>query len=85
MKEIEKWMNKKIRYTVTGYTGICTAVAYYSTGECRLLVEANDSTGRPCEWWVDARKAEIIEAGTAETHDCSEIASAVNRELGKLV
>ena len=85
MNEIEKYMGKKIRYTITGFTGICTAVTYYRTGEYRLMIEANDSTGRPCEWWIDTKNAEVIEQDQAETPDVSGIVSAVNKELGKLI
>lgn len=55
---MEKWLNRRIKYTVTGCIGICTAVAHYRTGETRLLIEFNDSTGRPCEWWIDEKNAE---------------------------
>lgn len=50
---MEKWLGKKVKYTVTGCVGVCTAVAVYHTGVNRLLIEFNDSTGRPCEWWID--------------------------------
>lgn len=52
-----KWINKTVRYSVTDCVGLCTAVAYYRTGEVRLLIEFNDTTGRPCEWWIDERNA----------------------------
>ena len=57
---MENWLNKNVRYTVTGVSGICTAVATYRTGETRLLIEFNDTTGRPCEWWIDERNAEAV-------------------------
>ena len=57
---MRNWLNKKVRYIITGGEGICTAVAYYRTGETRLLIEFNDATGRPCEWWIDEKNAKEI-------------------------
>lgn len=57
---MEKWLNKKVRYTTTGFVGKCTAVALYSTGKISLLLEANDTTGRPIEYWITSEYAKII-------------------------
>ena len=58
---MEKWINKEVRYKTTGFSGVCTAVCFYSTGKVALLLEANDTTGRPIEHWVNTEFAEIIE------------------------
>lgn len=57
---MEKWLNKKAKYTITGISGICTAVASYITGERKLMIEFNDNSGRPCEHWIDERHAEEV-------------------------
>ena len=56
-----KWLNKKVKYTVNGYVGIVTAYAVYNDETERLLVEGIDETGRPIEWWINTKFAEIVE------------------------
>lgn len=58
---MEKWLNKKVKYTVNGYVGTVTAYAVYNDGNEMLLVEGIDITGRPIEWWIDTLYAEIVE------------------------
>lgn len=58
---MEKWLNKKVKDTVTGYVGTITAYAVYANGEERILAESVDTTGRPIEWWIDTKRAEIVE------------------------
>ncbi|MGN0180388.1 MAG: hypothetical protein ACI4DY_13275 [Monoglobaceae bacterium] len=58
---MEKWLNKYVQDTITGYTGIVTAYAVYANDVARLLVEALDTTGRPIECWVEVERAEIIQ------------------------
>ena len=53
---METWLNVEVKDELTGYSGKVTAVAVYATGETRLLVEKIDSTGRPVEWWFDAKR-----------------------------
>ena len=55
------WLNKKVKYTVTGFVGVVTGFAIYANGRECLLLEANDNTGRPIEWWIDTKFAEVIE------------------------
>lgn len=58
---MRRWLNKKVKYTINGYVGVVTAYAEYANGQERLLVEGIDTTGRPIEWWIDTRYAEIVE------------------------
>lgn len=59
----ERYMKQRIRYITTGFEGVCTAVAFYADGRVLLLLEANDSTGRPIEHWIDRQYAEFAEKG----------------------
>ena len=44
---------EKVKDTVTGYSGTIIARIEYSHGHpLQYLVTANDSTGRPVEWWL---------------------------------
>lgn len=56
-----EWFNKRVKDTVTGYVGTVTAYAVYANGEERILVESIDTTGRPIEWWLDVKRAEVVE------------------------
>lgn len=58
---MEKYLNKMVRYTVTGFCGVVTAYAVYARGETMLLVESNDTTGRPIEFWISSKQVEIIQ------------------------
>ena len=42
-----------VKDEVTGFTGVITARAEYSTDKILYLLEAVDSTGRPIEWWFE--------------------------------
>lgn len=55
------WFNKQVEDIITGYVGIVTAYAVYADGRELLLAESVDNTGRPIEWWVDVRRAEIVD------------------------
>ena len=47
---------------VTGYTGKVTAKCdYYGKRPYQYLVESIDSTGRPCEYWVDSTRLRLFE------------------------
>lgn len=58
-------LGKKGIYTVTGFTGVITAVTVQNSvarpEQVLVLLETNDSTGRPVEWTVDYTKLEIVE------------------------
>ena len=54
------WFNKQVEDTVTGYVGTVTAYAEYADGRELLLVESIDTTGRPIEWWLDVKRAEVV-------------------------
>ncbi len=56
-----EWRGRRVRYTVIGIVGICTAVCFHRTGSPRLQIEFKDYTGRPCEWWIDAENAELVD------------------------
>jgi UDP-glucose 6-dehydrogenase len=58
---MEKWLNKKVKHTTTGYVGVVTAFAVYNNGNEMVLVESIDTTGRPIEWWIHTQFAEVIE------------------------
>ncbi len=58
---MEHWIGNKVKDEVTGFVGKVTAVAVYATGETRLLVENIDTTGRPIEWWFDAKRTIAVE------------------------
>lgn len=49
----------QVKDTVTGFVGIITARAEYSTGKILYLTEAIDSTGRPIEWWFEESRLEL--------------------------
>ena len=46
-------LDTQVKDTVTGFVGIITARAEYSTGKLLYLTESIDSTGRPIEWWCE--------------------------------
>jgi heat shock protein HspQ len=50
----------RVRDTITGYSGVVTGRAQYVSGVNRYQVEAVDSTGRPCEWWLDGERCEVV-------------------------
>lgn len=56
-----EWLNKEVRYTVTGFRGIVTAYAVYNTKRECVLIEATDGAGRPVELWADITLVEIID------------------------
>lgn len=50
----------KVKDTLTSYKGKVTAIAtYFDHCPDRVLVEGLDSTGRPCEWWVDIDRVKV--------------------------
>lgn len=55
------WFNKQVEDIITGYVGTVTAYAVYADGREMLLLESIDTTGRPIEWWVDVKRAEVVE------------------------
>ena len=58
---MREWLNKQVKYTITGFVGVVTAYAVYQNGRKMLLLEGIDTTGRPIEWWIDLQNAEIVE------------------------
>lgn len=52
-------LDTRVKDTVTGFVGIITARAEYSTGKLLYLTESIDSTGRPIEWWFEEDRLEI--------------------------
>ena len=64
---------------VTGYSGRVTALALYITGEITYLIENVDSTGRPCDYWVNESRIVVLDDG-AETADKKEITEEISEE-----
>ena len=49
----------KVRDMLTGYEGRITAMcSYYGTKPDQYLVESIDSTGRPCDYWIEEERLE---------------------------
>lgn len=44
---------------ITGFHGKITGYWIGITGPDRLMLESSDSTGRPCEFWVDIDRVEL--------------------------
>ena len=55
---LREYLGEVVTYSVTGCEGTCIGVAEYRNGVKKLLITFNDTTGRPCEWWID--KADAI-------------------------
>ncbi len=55
------WLNKKVRYTLTGFEGVVTAYAVYANGNQSVLIETVDRSGRPVEYWADTKSIEMVE------------------------
>ncbi|MGN1399389.1 MAG: hypothetical protein ACI4WG_05280 [Erysipelotrichaceae bacterium] len=51
----------KVIDSVTGYVGKVTAKCdYYCKKPRQYLVESIDSTGRPCEFWVESTRLRLF-------------------------
>jgi len=51
---------KEYTDTITGFTGIAIAGISYLTGCDQLQLTSTDTTGRPCEVWVDVTRIEEV-------------------------
>lgn len=54
------WLNKKVRYKITGFEGVVTGYAVYNTGNECVLIESLDNSGRPFEYWANIKFIEVI-------------------------
>lgn len=46
---------------ITGYKGVVTAKCdYYGKRPVQYLIESIDKTERPCEWWVDSGRLQLV-------------------------
>lgn len=52
---------RKYKYTPTGFVGTATALARYHMREPQVMLEGNDSTGRPIEFWAAVQSVEFAE------------------------
>ena len=58
---IKFYFGEKVKEDVTGFTGVVTAYAVYSTGEINYLIEGMDTTGRPAEFWYNENRLRSVE------------------------
>lgn len=50
---------KVVKYKPTGFEGVITAkITYYDDKPDQYMLEGNDSTGRPIEFWADVTRLE---------------------------
>lgn len=45
----------------TGFAGVVTARVGYLYDNPQVLLEGVDSTGRPCDYWVNESRIEFVE------------------------
>jgi hypothetical protein len=48
-----------VKDSITGYVGKVTARCEYLDGDPMVLAEGIDNTGRPIEYWIKERRAEV--------------------------
>jgi hypothetical protein len=52
-------LGAKVKDSLTGFVGTVTARCEYLNGGPRVMLEGNDSTGRPVEHWFNESRAEV--------------------------